>query len=89
MTTVEYRQQIEDLLERPLEPDELIPVASLAELTTAQVAVVELLAPRHVILPLHYLRAVVPDASMKDIRDFSDNMARQVRDRNAARKPWE
>ena len=80
MIVMEYKEQIEDLLGRALGPDELISVRTLDELTDAHVAVVESLAPRHVILPLHYLRAVVPNASLSEIREYSDRIARRVRE---------
>lgn len=80
MSAIEYQEQIEDTLGRPLAPAELLPARTLDELTDAQVAVVESLAPRHVILPLHYLRAVAPGVPLNEIREYSDRVARRVRD---------
>lgn len=88
MSSVEYREQIESWLGRPLKHDELAPVATIEELSPLQLAVVEILAPRNALVAMHYLRAVVADTLVRDLMPFLDRIASAVRDRNAGRKPW-
>jgi len=73
---------------RSLEPGELLPVATLEELSPLQLAVVEALAPRNTLVAMHYLRAVVADTLVRDLMPFIDRVASEVRDRNSDRKPW-
>jgi hypothetical protein len=88
MSNLEYREQIESWMGRPLEPDELLSVATLEDLSPLQLAVVEALAPRNALVAMHYLRAVVTDALVRDLMPFIDRVASAVKDRNAGRKPW-
>ena len=88
MSSVEYREQIESWLGRPLEPAELVPIATFEELSPLQLAVVETLAPRNTIVAMHYLRAIMPDVLTRDLMPFVDGIASSIRDRNATRKPW-
>lgn len=71
---VHKRRQVESWLERPLEDHELVPVSGLAELTLAQRAVVDILARRHRLACMMYLRAVVHDLLINDAFAFIDEI---------------
>ena len=68
------RSQVEGWLGRPLQPAELITVASLADLTPAQLAVVKLLADKHRLACLLYLDGVVRDVVTHEALTFINKM---------------
>jgi len=85
MSSIEYQQQIEESLERPLEPAELAPARALDELSDVQLAVVRKLAPRNAYAAMLYLRAVVTNISVADLKPFVDSIAVTVREGDADR----
>ena len=69
------RRQIERALDRPLFPDDLVAVESIAALTAQQVDVVRTLAQRQLVAALDYMRAVVPTASTDALKAFINQYA--------------
>jgi hypothetical protein len=71
---IKYQYQTEGWLMRPLMSEELVEVASLEELSTAQLAVVHILACQHRLNCLNYLRGVVHDVLVNDALAFIDRI---------------
>jgi hypothetical protein len=68
------RYQVEECLGRPLTSEELVDVASLEELSEAQLAVVNVLAHRPGLAGVLYLEGVVEDVLLRDVRAFVDRI---------------
>ncbi len=66
--------QVEECLGRPLTSEELVDVASLEELSEAQLAVVNALARRNRLAGVLYLEGVVEDVLLRDARAFIDGI---------------
>lgn len=71
-----YREQIEEVLGRVLEPVELAEVESLDEISAVQVAVANELAGRQLVLCTLYLRAIT-SATLPEAMRFIDAMQLQ------------
>ena len=70
------RDRIEDALDRSLTDAELEPVESLAALTDDQVAIVAEIQPNNRLIPMLFLRAVVPSAEFDAINFYIDDVQR-------------
>lgn len=73
----DHREQIEELLGRPLSTQEQAQVASLDALTDAHRSVVRVLAARQVALCSVYLRSVAP-VGVGAIKIFIDQFCREA-----------
>lgn len=60
MISLDYRQQIEQVIGRSLREEELVRVEAIAKLTAAERRVAAALARKNLVLAAHYLRAVAP-----------------------------
>lgn len=66
----QFQDQVEYDLGRPLTDAELQEVPSLDQLTDDQIAVADVLRQRNELLPMLYIKAIVPTASHTEVRRF-------------------
>ena len=70
--TFRFRGQVEAELERPLTDAELQEVASIDELSDAQIAVIATIRRRNLMAPMLYVKAIVPTADHRDVMKLID-----------------
>ncbi len=70
----DHRNQIEELIQRPLTSEELVEVASPVEMTDAQRRLARTLAKQQAVLCSFYLRAVT-SASISAVKKTIDELA--------------
>jgi hypothetical protein len=70
----DHQSQVESWLGRPLIADELVPAPSLERLSPAQLAVVEAIAPRDAFSAMLYLRILVANVLVRDLKPFVDEI---------------
>jgi len=76
--TFRYRGQVEGELGRPLTDAELQEVASLDELSDAQIAVIAAIRPHNRIAPMLYVEAVVPSADRAAVMKLIDEDIQRI-----------
>lgn len=69
----EHHQQIAEVLQRPLTPEELAPAVNLAALSPQARAVADILVSKQLVLCALYLRALTT-ASLSETKQFMDEL---------------